>query len=259
MESETNKLSTLNPLEDPSFSVESCYSDNLSLEEKITRTILLLSKVDGIPSVENLLNSLKLQKSNILSLYDVLSAEIRAKLLDYLEELFELKLNSSKWERKMDHLLYLVRTNNVFPNSLTQDHLPKSKEYRQFLSLYSENMGFQQEILKLKSSVSLLLDSQRLLDKNFAIHMAHLDYQIISLARILSNLSEASREEVDSLYHSKFDRVEELISRITEREEKFNKLRLTMKLNPENFIYDGFKKNILNDIDSFERSTITRG
>ncbi len=120
-------------------------------------------------------------------------------------------------------------------------------------------MSFQQEILKLKSSVSLLLDSQRLLDKNFAIHMAHLDYQIISLARILSNLSEASREEVDSLYHSKFDRVEELISRITEREEKFNKLRLTMKLNPENFIYDGFKKNILNDIDSFERSTITRG
>ncbi len=96
MESETNKLSILNSLEDPSFSVESCYSDNLSLEEKITRTILLLSKVDGIPSVENLLNSLKLQKSNILSLYDVLSAEIRAKLLDHLEALFELKLNSSK-------------------------------------------------------------------------------------------------------------------------------------------------------------------
>lgn len=259
MESETNKLSTLNLLEDPSFSVESCYSDNLSLEEKITRTILLLSKVDGIPSVENLLNSLKLQKSNILSLYDVLSSEIRTKLLDNLEGLFELKLNSSKWERKMDNLLYVVRTNNVFPNSLTQDHLPKSKEYRQFLSLYSENMGFQQEILKLKSSVSLLLDSQRLLDKNFAIHMAQVDYQIISLARILSNLNEASREEVDSLYHSKFDRVEELISRITEREEKFNKLRLTMKLNPESFIYDGFKKNILNDLDSLDYLMTARG
>ncbi|AFN64989.1 hypothetical protein WEN_00940 [Mycoplasma wenyonii str. Massachusetts] len=248
-----NRLSNFNPLEDPSFNAESCYSDRLPLEEKITQTILYLSKIDEVPNIEKLLNGLKLQKSNILSLYDILSSEIKNKLLDQLEELFELKLKSSKLERSMDQLLYVVRTNNLLPNNLTQEHLPKSKEYRQFLALYSENMTFQQEILKIKSSVSLLLDSQRLLDRNFAVQMAQIDYQIISLARMLSNLNEAKREEVDSLYSSKFDKVEGLIKDITDREAKFNKLRLTMKLNPENFIYDGFKKDILNDLNSIEK------
>ncbi|AHC40046.1 hypothetical protein OVS_03735 [Mycoplasma ovis str. Michigan] len=254
----SNKLNELQKLEDTSFNVESCYSEELPLEEKITRTVLYLSKIDGIPNVESLLNNLKLQKSNALSLYDILSSEIKNKLWSHLEELFELKLNSSRLERSMDHLLYVVRTNNLLPNNLTQEHLPRSKEYRQFLSLYSENMNFQQGILKLKSSISLLLDSQRLLDKNFAVQMSQIDYQIISLARILSNLNEARREEVDSLYASKFDRVEELIRDITSREDKFNKLRLSMKLNPENFIYNGFKKNILNDLNSLDQLVVTR-
>lgn len=76
----SNKLNELQKLEDTSFNVESCYSEELPLEEKITRTVLYLSKIDGIPNVESLLNNLKLQKSNALSLYDILSSEIKNKL-----------------------------------------------------------------------------------------------------------------------------------------------------------------------------------
>ncbi|ADX97613.1 hypothetical protein [Mycoplasma suis] len=234
--------------QDPNFSIEWCYSDSKTLEEKISNTLLLLSTVDGIPSIEQLLGDLKVQKSNALSSYDALSSSIRSELLNHIDNLFELKLSNSKLEKNMDSLLYTIRISSPFTANFSHEKLPQSREYRQFLQLYSEHMEGVQKTVKLKSKISLLLDSQRVLDKNYASKMAHIDYQIISLGKILDNLTESNKEEVGSLYFSQFNKLDGLIKEITDSEEKFTKLKRSMNIIHENLFSQGIQKEFVNDV-----------
>ncbi|AFO51613.1 hypothetical protein MHLP_00165 [Candidatus Mycoplasma haematolamae str. Purdue] len=247
-----------NILDDPKFAVEKCYSASAGIEEKISNVLLLLNTVDGIPQMESLLNSLKLQKSNVLSLYDLLSSSIRTELVSLLEVMFDQKFKSSKLEKKMDELLYMIRVSSPFPADFNPEKLPKSEEYRQFLSLYSENMELVQEVVKLKSRVSLLLDSQKLLDKSYASKMAHIDYQIISLGRVISNWAEARREEVGPIYMNQFSKLEELIHIITEKEERFSKLTRMMKVNPESFMYNGLNKSLATQMEQLDSLLLSK-
>ncbi|CCE66554.1 hypothetical protein [Candidatus Mycoplasma haematominutum] len=241
-----------NLIEDPSFNVEKCYSSASTLEEKVSNTLILLSSIDGVAKIESLLNHLKLQKSNILALYDTVSSAIKSDLINTLENLFETKLNSAKIEKDMDRLLYTIRASTPFSNSRFADQLPQSKEYRQFLALYGENMSLNQKVVQFKSQISLYLDSQKILDKNYASKMAHIDYQIISLSRIISNLSETNKEEIGELYLTQFNRIEALVRDITEREDKFNKLKRVMNLNPESFIYTGFNRDVMEQVSELD-------
>lgn len=231
-----------------SFSADWVYSEEMSLEEKVSNTLLHLSSIDGVLSIEKLLGELKLQKSNILSLYDVLSSSIKRELMDHLDKLFELKLNNSKLEKQMDTLLYSVRISSPFIANYNSEQLPQSKEYRQFLQLYSDHTEGIQYTVKLKGKISLLLDSQKLLDKSYASKMAHIDYQIISLGRILDNLTEAKKEEVGALYFSQFNRLEELIKEITDNEEKLGKLKRSMNITREGFFNKGINETFSSEL-----------